>query len=131
MGLFSFARLEVVQEDALKLEVAKDIKAPVLGLYGGKDAGIPLTDVDKMREALKATGSKSEFVVYPDAGHGFHAGFRPDNYRKQDAGDGWNRMLARFKLWGVAQRRRRKRQPSVASVHLRRFYLARGTQSSG
>jgi carboxymethylenebutenolidase len=83
------------------LDLAKEIKVPVLGLYGGKDGGIPLADVDKMREALKGTGSKSEFVVYPEAGHGFHADFRSDNYRKQDAEDGWARMLAWFKLWGV------------------------------
>ena len=48
------------------------------------------------------TGNKSEFVVYADSGHGFHADFRADNYRKQDAEDGWKRMLAWFKLWGVA-----------------------------
>ena len=84
------------------LDLVKDIKVPVLGLYGAKDAGIPLADVDKMREALKGTGNKSEFVVYAEAGHGFGADFRPDNYRKQDAEDGWSRMLAWFKLWGVA-----------------------------
>ena len=84
------------------MDLVKDIKVPVLGLYGAKDGGIPLADVEKMREALKGTGNKSEFVVYPDAGHGFGADFRPDNYRKQDAEDGWSRMLAWFKLWGVA-----------------------------
>jgi len=84
------------------VDIVKDIKVPVLGLYGDKDSGIPLTDVDKMREGLKATGNKSEFVVYPDAGHGFGADFRPDNYRKQDAEDAWKRMLAWFKQWGVA-----------------------------
>ena len=84
------------------LDLAKEVKAPVLGLYGGKDSGIPLADVDKMRDALKGSGSKSEFVVYAEAGHGFNADFRPDNYRKQDSEDGWKRMLAWFKLWGVA-----------------------------
>jgi carboxymethylenebutenolidase len=84
------------------LDLAKEVKAPVLGLYGGKDSGIPLADVDKMRDALKGSGSKSEFVVYAEAGHGFNADFRPDNYRKQDSEDGWARMLAWFKLWGVA-----------------------------
>ena len=83
------------------LELARTIKVPVLGLYGGKDSGIPLADVDKMRDELKGSGSKSEFVVYAEAGHGFNADFRPDNYRKQDAEDGWARMLAWFKLWGV------------------------------
>ena len=83
------------------LDMARTIKVPVLGLYGGKDSGIPLADVDKMRDELKGSGSKSEFVVYAEAGHGFNADFRPDNYRKQDAEDGWTRMLAWFKLWGV------------------------------
>ncbi len=84
------------------LDMAKKLKAPVLGLYGAKDDGIPLADVDRMRDALKGSGSKSEFVVYAEAGHGFNADFRPDEYRKQDAEDGWKRMLAWFKLWGVA-----------------------------
>jgi carboxymethylenebutenolidase len=84
------------------LDLVKDLKAPVLGLYGGKDSGIPLADVDRMRDELKGSGSKSEFVVYAEAGHGFNADFRPDDYRKQDAEDGWKRMLAWFKLWGVA-----------------------------
>jgi len=84
------------------LDLARMIKVPVLGLYGGKDSGIPLADVDKMREELKGSGSKSEFVVYAEAGHGFNADFRPDNYRKDDAEDGWKRMLAWFRLWGVA-----------------------------
>ena len=79
-----------------------EIKVPVLGLYGAKDSGIPLADIDRMRDELKGSGSKSEFVVYADAGHGFNADFRPDNYRKQDAEDGWKRMLAWFRLWGVA-----------------------------
>jgi len=83
------------------LDVAREIKAPVLGLYGAKDDGIPLADVDEMRKALKGSGSKSEFVVYAEAGHGFNADFRPDEFRKQDAEDGWKRMLAWFKLWGV------------------------------
>jgi carboxymethylenebutenolidase len=84
------------------LELAREIKVPVLGLYGGKDSGIPLADIDRMRDELKGSGNKSEFVVYAEAGHGFNADFRPDNYRKQDAEDGWKRMLAWFKLWGVA-----------------------------
>jgi carboxymethylenebutenolidase len=84
------------------LDLVKDIKVPVLGMYGAKDSGIPLADIDRMRDALKGTGNKSEFVVYAEAGHGFNADFRPDNYRKQDAEDGWKRMLAWFKLWGVA-----------------------------
>jgi len=79
-----------------------EINVPVLGLYGGKDAGIPVEQVEKFFAALKAAGVPSEFVVYPEAGHGFHADFRPDNYRKADAEDGWKRMLAWFKKHGVA-----------------------------
>lgn len=79
-----------------------EIKVPVLGLYGGKDAGIPVEQVEKFFAALKAAGVPSELVVYPEAGHGFHADFRPDIYRKADAEDGWTRMLAWFKKFGAA-----------------------------
>jgi len=83
------------------LDVAADLKAPVLGLYGGKDTGIPLDTVEKMRAALKAAGSKSEIVVYPEAPHGFHADYR-QSYRKADAEDAWKRLLAWFKQHGAA-----------------------------
>ena len=79
-----------------------EIKMPVLGLYGAKDAGVPVAEVEKFFAALKAAGIPAELVMYPEAGHGFHADFRPDNYRKADAEDGWKRMLAWFKQWGVA-----------------------------
>ena len=82
------------------LELADSLKAPVLGLYGGKDTGIPLDHVEKMREALKAAGGRSEIVVYPDAPHGFHADYRP-SYRASDAQDGWQRMLDWFKKFGA------------------------------
>ena len=78
-----------------------DIKVPVLGLYGAKDAGIPVDQAEKFFAALKAAGTPAELVVYPDAGHGFHADFRPDNYRKADAEAGWKRMLDWFKKYGV------------------------------
>jgi carboxymethylenebutenolidase len=83
------------------IDVVKDINAPVLGLYGGADAGIPGDTVDKMREALKAAGKKSEIHTYPDAPHAFFADHRP-SYRPQAAMDGWNRMLAWFRKHGVA-----------------------------
>ena len=80
------------------------LHAPVLGLYGGQDSGIPLDTVDKMKAAL-ATGSaaarKSEFVVYPEAPHAFHADYRP-SFRKDAAEDGWKRCLAWFRSQGVA-----------------------------
>jgi len=83
------------------LDVAKDLSAPVLGLYGGADAGIPNDTVDKMRAALKAAGKKSEIHTYPDAPHGFHADYRA-TYRKEAAEDGWKRLLAWFRQHGVS-----------------------------
>jgi len=82
------------------LDLAKEFKAPVLGLYGEKDQGIPLADVEAMREAIKKAGGKSELHVYPDAPHAFHADYRP-SYRKDAAEDGWKRMQAWFKQYGV------------------------------
>ncbi len=78
-----------------------DIKVPVLGLYGGKDAGIPVEPVEKFFAALKAQGTPAELVIFPEAGHGFHADFRPDNYRKADADAGWAKMLAWFRKYGA------------------------------
>ena len=80
------------------------LKAPVLGLYGGKDQGITAESREKMNAALKsapAIGSDSKIIVYPDAQHGFNADYRP-SYSKADAEDGWARMLAFFKAHGVA-----------------------------
>jgi carboxymethylenebutenolidase len=83
------------------IDVAKDLRAPVLGLYGGADAGIPNDGVDRMREALKSAGKPSEIHTYPDAPHAFHADYRP-SYRRQPAEDGWRRMLDWFRGHGVA-----------------------------
>ena len=85
------------------VDLAKDLKAPVLGLYGGADTGIPNDTVDKMRAALKdgsAAAKKSEIVTYPDMPHAFNADYRP-SYRKEAAEDGWKRALAWFKANGV------------------------------
>jgi carboxymethylenebutenolidase len=82
------------------LNVAADLKAPVLGLYAGQDKGIPASDIDMMRAALKKARPKSEIVVYPDAQHGFNADYRP-SYNAADAQDGWKRMLSWFKDHGV------------------------------
>ena len=84
------------------VDVAKDLKAPVLGLYGEKDQGIPLADVEAMRAALTAAGNptKSEIIVYPGAQHGFHADYRP-SYDEAAAKDAWARTLAWFKQHGV------------------------------
>jgi carboxymethylenebutenolidase len=82
------------------IDVADKLKAPVLGLYGGKDQGIPMESVEKMQAALKAADSKSMFQVYPESGHGFHADYR-DSYREVDAKSAWQRMLIWFKKNGV------------------------------
>ena len=85
------------------VDIAPILKAPVLGLYGEKDTGIPLDTIDKMKSALAggtAAAKASEFVVYPDAPHAFHADYRP-SYRKEAADDGWKRALAWFKANGV------------------------------
>ena len=90
------------------VDMAAQINAPVLGLYGEKDGGIPLASVDQMKAALLDAGGKgnaaakaSEFVIYPDAPHAFHADYRP-SYRKEAADDGFKRALAWFKTYGVA-----------------------------
>jgi len=86
------------------VDLAAQLKAPVLGLYGAADTGIPLDTVDKMKAALAAgspAARASQFVVYPDAPHAFHADYRP-SFRQGPAEDGWKRALAWFKANGVA-----------------------------
>ncbi len=84
--------------DKTPLDVAPQIKGAVLGLYGGADGGIPNDTVEKMFAALKAAGNtKSEYKIYPDTPHAFNADYRP-SYRKEQAEDAWNRMMAWFKL---------------------------------
>lgn len=90
------------------VDLAGELKAPVLGLYGGADSGIPLDTVDTMKKALAAAAAQgnaaaraSEFVVYPQAPHAFHADYRP-SYRKEAAEDGWKRALAWLRQHGVA-----------------------------
>ncbi len=88
--------------DKSAIDVAPRIKAPMLGLYGGADAGIPSDTVEQMRAALKAAGNtRSEIVLYPDTPHAFHADYRP-NYRSDAADDGWRRCVAWFRANGVA-----------------------------
>jgi carboxymethylenebutenolidase len=84
--------------------VASRLKGPVLGLYGGADPGIPLDNVEQMKKALAAgspAAKASEFVVYPDAPHAFHADYR-SSYRQGPAEDGWKRALDWFKKHGAA-----------------------------
>lgn len=78
------------------VDLAAELKAPVLGLYGGQDGGIPVASVEAMRTALTAAGkSDSTIILYDDAPHGFHADYRA-SYREADARDGWRRLLALF-----------------------------------
>ena len=109
-GVAWYGRL-VGQPNALTprnpIDVAEQLKGPVLGLYGAADTGIPLDTVDKMKAALakaaeqgNAAAKASQFVVYPDAPHAFHADYRP-SFRKEAAEDGWKRALAWFQQHGV------------------------------
>lgn len=82
------------------IDLVEKIKAPVLGLYGATDQGIPVIDVDAMKQALEKQGSKSQIHLYPGVGHAFHADYRP-SYSKSEAEDGWRRLLAWFKANGV------------------------------
>jgi carboxymethylenebutenolidase len=86
------------------VDVAGKLAGPVLGLYGEKDTGIPLESVEAMKKALaagNAAAQRSQFVIYPDAPHAFHADYRP-SFRKEAAEDGWKRALEWFKANGVA-----------------------------
>jgi carboxymethylenebutenolidase len=83
------------------VEIGAEVKCPVLALYAGKDQSIPTETIEKRQEACKAAGKTCEVKVYPDAQHGFLADYRP-SYNAADAKDGWARMLAWFKEYGVA-----------------------------
>jgi len=83
------------------IDVAANLKTPVLGLYGGQDEGIPQASIEQMKAALALGSSKSEFVVYPNSGHAFHADYRP-SYVEADAKDGWQRCVAWLKAHGVS-----------------------------
>lgn len=82
------------------LDYVGAFKAPVIGFYGGKDTGISMESIERMRGALKVVDDESEINVYPQAQHGFNADYRP-SYKKDDAEDAWKKMLAWFKRSGV------------------------------
>lgn len=82
------------------IDIAFELKVPMLGLYGGQDTGIPVDTVERIREKLKSSSSKSEIIVYPDAPHAFFADYRP-SYREKEAQDGWQRLQKWFKQYGV------------------------------
>jgi carboxymethylenebutenolidase len=103
-GVAWYGRLvgdKTANQPQLPVDIAPSLKAPVLGLYGGKDHGIPLDTVEQMKAALAQGSSGSAIVVYPDADHAFHADYRP-TYNAQAARDGWTRALDWFKRHGVA-----------------------------
>ncbi|MDQ2842945.1 MAG: dienelactone hydrolase family protein [Acidobacteriota bacterium] len=89
-------------QPAQPADVASELHGAILGLYGGKDEGIPLSTVEQMRANLKAAGKdkRCEIVVYPDAGHAFFADYRP-SYHQHSALDAWARMLAWFETNGL------------------------------
>lgn len=102
-GVAWYGRLvgeKTMQQQKHPVDIAADLNAPVLGLYGGQDEGIPQESVETMRHALRAANSPSEIVVYPEAGHAFNADYRP-SYHQESAYDGWQRMLGWFKQHGV------------------------------
>ena len=82
------------------IDLAGELKCPVLGLYGAADQSIPVASVEKMEAACKADRKICEIKIYPEAPHGFNADYRP-SYRPEAAKDGWARMLAWFKQYGV------------------------------
>jgi len=82
------------------MQLASDMKAPVLGLYGAEDQGIPVAQVEAFKKALADDKKTAAFKIYPGAPHGFHADYRT-SYRKEAAEDGWNQMQAWLKKYGV------------------------------
>jgi carboxymethylenebutenolidase len=98
-GPLAFPVSEIKPKNAI--DVVADLKAPVLGLYGGADPGIPVEQIEKLKAALAAAKKPSEIVIYPDTPHAFNADYRP-SYRKDPAEDGWKKALAWFKANGVS-----------------------------
>ncbi len=98
-GVAWYGTLALGRYKVAALDVVDRIQAPVLGLYGGADSGIPNETVEALRAALKSAGNaRSEIVLYPDTPHGFHADYR-ENYRKGPAEDGWKRLTAWFRQY--------------------------------
>ena len=110
-GVAWYGRLDAAKDDlhpANPIDLVAKLGSPVLGLYGGQDTGIPLDTVEQMKAALasaaaagNAAAKVSEFVIYPDTPHAFHADYRP-SYRAGPAQDGFKRALDWFKAHGVA-----------------------------
>ncbi|MBI3246710.1 MAG: dienelactone hydrolase family protein [Deltaproteobacteria bacterium] len=102
-GVAWYGRLEgqtTELQPKFPLDIVADLKAPVLGLYGGADQGIPNDSVEKMQAALRDAKNPSQIVLYPDTPHGFHADYRA-SYRKEQAEDGWKRLQEWLKKNGA------------------------------
>ena len=102
-GVAFYGSLADTHSDAMPknaLDLASEVKEPVLGLYGAADTGISVDQVEKMKAELQAAGKTAEFKIYPDAPHGFHADYRP-SYRKEAAEDAWRQLEAWFKKYNV------------------------------
>lgn len=97
-GVLNWPKSDVAPQNPI--DVVAQINVPVLGLYGGADAGIPLEQIEALRGALKSAGKASDFVIYPDTPHGFNADYR-SSYRPAQAKDAWQHMQAWFKDRGL------------------------------
>lgn len=103
-GVAWYGRLDAAKDDlhpANPIDLVARLEAPVLGLYGGADQGIPNDLVAAMQKKLAEAEKPSEIVLYPDTPHGFHADYRP-SYREEQAADGWKRLVEWFRRHGVA-----------------------------
>ncbi len=98
-GVLHWSKNKLTPDDPI--DVAGQMKAPVLGLYGGADEHIALAQVQELQAALKKAGNPSEIIIYPDTPHGFNADYRA-SYRPRQARDAWQKMLAWLKDHGVA-----------------------------
>ena len=87
-------------QPTMPIDIAKDLKVPVIGFYGGLDTGIPQDSIEQMRVELKKGKSKSEINVYPDAKHGFLADYR-ESYNKEAGEDAWKKLQEWFKKNGA------------------------------
>ncbi len=98
-GVLRWSKNRLTPRDPI--ELVPQMKAPVLGLYGGADEHIPQSQVQELKLSLRKAGKPSEIVVYPNTPHGFNADYRP-SYRPREAKDAWGRMMTWFREHGVA-----------------------------
>jgi carboxymethylenebutenolidase len=102
-GVAWYGRIDTARDELHPkhpIDIVDSINVPVLGLYGAADTGIPVANVESMRAALKKASKPSQIDLYPDTPHGFYADYRP-SYRKEQADDGWKKLLEWFKKHGV------------------------------